>query len=140
VLALAVLFVSCGSRTGLLVPDSDATADARSDGPLFDGGPLDVQVDCPTPSYCEPGDPGHIYRCGVAVYQCGSLEQCEERESGAQCINPCVDTLGNDTSNDCEFYAVEMDTTPQAEGVCYAVFVVNQWKTGDTAKIEVSQA
>src|ERR1019366_527404 len=57
----------------------------------------------------------------------------------ASCVNPCLDSLGNDTSNGCEFFAVEMDTTDEAAGVCYAVFVVNQWKTGEPAKIEVSQ-
>jgi hypothetical protein len=124
---------------------ADATAedvraeDAPKDGPLVEGGPLDVQVDCATPSYCDPSDPGYVWKCGQRIIQCSSLEQCEERESGAQCVNPCVDSLGNDTSNGCEFYAVEMDTTQEAEGVCYAVFVVNQWKTGEPAKIEVRQ-
>jgi hypothetical protein len=129
-LAVAVAFVSCGSRTGLLVLPGDA--------PLVEGGPLDVNVDCPTPAYCDPSDLGYVWKCGQRIIQCSSLEQCEERESGAECINPCLDSLGNDTSNGCEFYAVEMDTTQEAEGVCYAVFVVNQWKTGEPAKIEVS--
>jgi hypothetical protein len=130
-LTLAVLFVACGSRTGLLVADEP--------GPLIEGGPLDVSVDCPTPSYCDPSDLGYVWKCGERIFQCSSLEQCEERESGAECVNPCRDSLGNDTSNGCEFYAVEMDTTQEAEGVCYAVFVVNQWKTGEPARIEVSQ-
>ncbi len=130
------LVVACGSRTGLLVPNpSDG-------GPLYDGGPLDAAIDCATPSYCDPNDLGHVYQCGARVYQCSSLEQCEERGNGdatsGQCVNPCLDSLGNDTSNGCEFYAVEMDTTPEVMGVCYAVFVVNQWKTGEPAKIEVS--
>jgi hypothetical protein len=125
-------FSACGSRTGLLVPEEDA-------GPLYDGGPLDVAIDCSTPRYCVPSDPGYVYECGVRVFQCSSLEQCEERESGAVCVNPCLDTLGNDTSNGCEFYAVEMDLTPEAEGVCYAVFVVNQWPTGEPAKIQVDR-
>jgi len=147
-LGVAVLFVACGARTGLYAgpspaPIVDATADVPKDGPLVEGGPLDVQVDCPTPTYCDPGDPGYVYKCGVRIYQCSSLEQCEESEAGAEdgasCVNPCLDSLGNDTSNGCEFYAVEMDTTQEAVGVCYAVFVVNQWKTGEPAKIEVSQ-
>jgi hypothetical protein len=112
-------------------------------GPLYEGGPLDASIDCSTPRYCKPDDLGYVYECGVRVYQCSSLEQCEERPSGegtiAECVNPCLDSLGNDTSNGCEFYAVEMDTTPEVAGVCYAVFVVNQWKTGEPAKIEVSQ-
>jgi hypothetical protein len=142
-LAIAAFLVACGARTGLLVPDiqSSSSADAAADeGPLFEGGSLDVTVECSTPSYCNPNDLGHIYKCGVPIFQCSSLEQCEERESGAACVNPCIDSLGNDTSNGCEFYAVEMDTTPEVEGVCYAVFVVNQWKTGEPAKIEVSRA
>jgi hypothetical protein len=136
-LAVAALFVSCGARTGLTVPGPDATADAP--GPLFEGGPLDVSVDCATPTYCDPSDPGYIWKCGQRIFRCSSLEQCEERESGAECVNPCLDSLGNDTSNGCEFYAVEMDTTQEVEGVCYAVFVVNQWKSGEPARIEVSR-
>ncbi|HTQ42724.1 MAG TPA: IgGFc-binding protein [Polyangiaceae bacterium] len=132
-LAGIAMFSACGSRTGLLVPPEE---DA---GPLYDGGPLDVAIDCSTPRYCVPSDPGYVYECGVRVFQCSSLEQCEERESGAQCVNPCLDTLGNDTSNGCEFYAVEMDLTPEAMGVCYAVFVVNQWPTGEPAKIQVDR-
>ena len=135
-LAVAALFVACGARTGLDLP-GPAPADAS--GPLVEGGPLDVRVDCAAPSYCDPTDLGYVWKCGERTVQCSSLEQCEERESGAACVNPCVDSLGNDTSNGCEFYAMEMDTTPEAEGVCYAVFVVNQWKTGEPAKIEVSQ-
>jgi len=134
---LVVLGGACGSRTGLLVP-----APASDAGPLYEGGPLDAALECSTPTYCDPGDPGYVYQCGVRVYQCSSLEQCEERGSGGEtsalCVNPCLDSLGNDTSNGCEFYAVEMDTTPEVMGVCYAVFVVNQWKTGEPAKIEVS--
>jgi hypothetical protein len=130
-LAGIAAFSACGSRTGLLVP--------AGEGPLYDGGPLDVAIDCSTPRYCVPSDPGYIYACGVRVFQCSSLEQCEERENGAQCVNPCLDTLGNDTSNGCEFYAVEMDLTPEAMGVCYAVFVVNQWPTGEPAKIQVDR-
>jgi hypothetical protein len=138
---VAALVVACGARTGLDVgpPTSDIDA-SLPDGGGTEGGPLDVQVECSAPPFCDPSDPGHIFRCGVPIFQCGSLEQCEDRESGAQCVNPCLDTLGNDTSNGCEFYAVEMDVTPQAEGVCYAVFVVNQWKSGEAAKIEVSLA
>src|ERR1700722_7897324 len=130
-LAVAAAFVACGARTGLLVPDET--------GPLYDGGPLDVQVDCPSPTYCEASDPGYIYKCGQRIYQCSSLEQCEELESGATCVNPCLDSLGNDTSNGCEFYAVEMDATQEVMGASYAVFVVNQWKTGEPAKITVDQ-
>jgi hypothetical protein len=140
VLGFGVLLApGCGSRTGLLVP-----AESNDGGPLYEGGPLDAAIDCSTPRYCNQDDLGYIYQCGVRVYQCSSLEQCEERPTGdtdtADCVNPCLDSLGNDTSNGCEFYAVEMDTTPEVEGVCYAVFVVNQWKTGEPAKIEVSLA
>ncbi|HEY6464082.1 MAG TPA: hypothetical protein VIY73_28130, partial [Polyangiaceae bacterium] len=138
-LGIAAFFVACGARTGLDIPVG-APLDATAEGaPLFEGGALDVQVDCPQPSYCDPSDLGYVWKCGQRIFQCSSLEQCEERESGAACVNPCLDSLGNDTSNGCEFYAVEMDTTQEAEGVCYAVFVVNQWKTGEPAKIEVSR-
>jgi hypothetical protein len=135
---VAAVLVACGSRTGLLVPGNEEPL--SEGGPLFDGGPLDVTVDCPSPAYCEPGDPGYVYKCGQRIIQCSSIEQCEERESGAQCVNPCLDSLGNDTSNGCEFYAVEMDTTQEAEGVCYAVFIVNEWKSGEPAKIAVDLA
>jgi hypothetical protein len=135
-MSVAAVVVACGARTGL---DSDLPLDPR-DGGIFEGGPLDVQVECSAPPYCDPNDPGHILRCGSAVFQCGSLEQCEDRGTGPQCVNPCLDSLGNDTSNGCEFYAMEMDTTPDTEGVCYAVFVVNQWKSGQAAKIEVSRS
>ncbi len=145
-LAAAALFVACGARTGLdAEPPIDASIDATKDGPLIEGGPLDVQVDCPQPAYCDPSDLGYVWKCGQRIIQCSSLEQCEERgdgqtdSGGAACVNPCLDSLGNDTSNGCEFFAVEMDTTDEAVGVCYAVFVVNQWKTGEPAKIEVSQ-
>ncbi len=127
---LTVGFVACGSRTGLLVDEAP--------GPLVDGGPLDAPVDCAAPSYCVDGDPGYVYRCGLRTYQCSSLEQCQQTgETGARCVNPCLDSLGNDTSNGCEFYAVEMDTTPEVAGACYAVFIVNQWKSGEPARISV---
>ena len=176
---LAAVFVACGSRTGLLLDDSeppidasvavmaDSTPDSRADvrdahrdardapegafdapveaeasidaAPIFEGGALDAQPECTTPTYCDPKDPGKIFKCDVAVFQCNSLEQCQPAgEEGATCVNPCVDTLGQNTSNGCEFYAAEMDTTPEVAGVCYAVFVVNQWKTGEPARIEVS--
>jgi hypothetical protein len=150
-LVTAVLFVACGARTGLYEPSPapvvDATADVpKESAPLVEGGPLDVQVDCPTPPYCDPSDLGYVWQCGQRIVQCSSLEQCEQSggaeagdASAAACVNPCLDSLGNDTSNGCEFYSVEMDTTDEATGVCYAVFVVNQWKTGEPAKIEVSQ-
>ena len=130
---------ACGARTGLIAP-SDATVDVAldqsGDGPLFEGGPLDVTTDCADAStYCKDGDPSYLYACGQRVFQCSSLEQCVD----GQCVNPCVDTLGQNTSNGCEFYMAEMDMTPEASGVCYAIFVVNQWKTGEPAKIEVDQ-
>jgi hypothetical protein len=111
----------------------DAKADAT------DEEELDAPSECDTGTYCDPADPVHVYHCGQPLLACGSLEQCTEREGGAVCVNPCVDSLGNDTSNGCDFWAVETDTTPEATGVCYAVFVVNQWKTGEAAKIQVSR-
>lgn len=151
-LSVAAIFVACGSRTGLYVDDAvtfDASLDvkadvfdARSEGdatPIIEGGPRDVVTDCPEPPYCDAKDPGHVYKCGVITYDCSSLEQCEAvGEAGAKCVNPCVDTLGQDTSNGCDFYSVEMDTTDEVKGVCFAVFIVNQWKTGEPARIEVS--
>jgi IgGFc binding protein len=138
--AVVAVVVACGARTGLEagVPIDRADAESPFGEGGTEGGPTDAHVECDTPAYCDPADPGHILRCGVSIFQCGSLEQCEDRGEGAQCVNPCLDSLGNDTSNGCEFYAIEMDTTPDTEGVCYAVFVVNQWKSGESAKIEVS--
>jgi hypothetical protein len=159
-LAFTALVVACGARTGLLVPwetfvddaglDASVAVDATVDSPVVEAaadspdapiardGPADSPAECPDVTYCDPGDPGHIYLCGRAVGQCGLLEQCEVRAGGARCVNPCLDSLGNDTSNGCDFYAVEMDTPPEATGVCYAVFVVNQWKTGEPARIQVT--
>src|ERR1019366_3695170 len=157
---LGFIFAACGSRTSLVDGEldnnvdaktdgttgdafridgpnqSDAPIDSPSDGPLIEGGPLDVQVDCNEPKYCDPRDTGYIYQCGVRVFQCSSLEECKD----AQCVNPCVDTLGEDTSNGCEFYSSEMDITAAAKGSCFAVFIVNQWKTGEPAKIQVDRA
>jgi hypothetical protein len=158
---------ACGARTGLLVPElpsaddasveakieggvdadeSPQPADAQFEAEFSDGDdaeavapPADAQSECSPETVCDPNDLEHVYRCGVPVVSCGSLEQCEQRAMGAECINPCLDSLGNDTSNGCEFYAVEMDTVPEAMGVCYAVFIVNEWKTGEPAKIEVSR-
>jgi hypothetical protein len=154
---LGFVFAACGSRTSLVDGELDNIGDSSTDGttsdvigndnftpidapsegdgPLIEGGPLDVQVDCNEPKYCDPRDTGYIYQCGVRVFQCSSLEECKN----AQCINPCVDTLGEDTSNGCEFYSSEMDITEQAKGACFAVFIVNQWKTGEPAKIEVDR-
>lgn len=162
------LFAACGSRSALVDgevdvnvtdgqtsdvhndvrtdarPEADALVDAPPDGPLIEGGPLDVQVDCNEPTYCDPRDLGYVYQCGVRVFQCSSLEECKE----GKCVNPCVDTLGEDTSNGCEFYANEMDIIDStrgggpensAKGACYAVFIVNQWKTGEPAKIQVDR-
>jgi hypothetical protein len=161
---LGFVFAACGSRTALVDGELDNVGDSSTDGttsdvigrdnftptdapiesstdaPLVEGGPLDVQVDCNEPKYCDPRDTGYIYQCGVRVFQCSSLEECKN----AQCVNPCVDTLGEDTSNGCEFYANEMDIVSEpgnsAKGACYAVFIVNQWKTGEPAKIQVDRA
>ena len=168
-LGVAATIFACGSRTGLAIddpdvlgaaadapfdvardttvdrtPDSpplrDVTLDPSFDGPLFEGGKLDVQVDCATPSFCDKNDPGFVYKCGVRIEQCSSLETCAEiGETGAACVNPCVDTLGQDTSNGCEFYALEIDTPSTVAGACFAVFVVNQWKTGEPARIQVDR-
>jgi hypothetical protein len=147
---------ACGSRTALYVgpggpgdaQDDTSVADAETDGTIRDAeadqskeaksDAGDATVDAGCPAYCDPGDPGHVYRCGKAVSQCGLLEQCEMRDGGALCVNPCVDTLGNDTSNGCDFYGVDMDTTAEAVGTCYAIFVVNQWPTGEKARLQVS--
>jgi len=164
---VTAIAAACGSRTGLVIgetaePTLDASgdvsattdvtletsADVDADGPgdedvvdepIVEGGPLDVVTDCPDPAYCDPKDLGFVFRCGQPVYQCSSLEQCATRDGIAQCVNPCLDTLGQDTSNGCEFYANEMDIVAEARGVCYAVFIVNQWKTGEPARIEVER-
>ncbi|MEO8876374.1 MAG: IgGFc-binding protein [Polyangiaceae bacterium] len=163
---LGFVFAACGSRTALVDGEIDVEADAHSDSdvttnpdapksdapidrdapndtgtdaPLVEGGPLDVKVECNEPKYCDPRDTGYVYQCGVRVFQCSSLEQCKD----AKCVNPCVDTLGEDTSNGCEFYSSEMDIVSEpgnsAKGACFAVFIVNQWKTGEPAKIQVDR-
>jgi hypothetical protein len=143
------LAVACGSRSelwdgnGLYPVDAagngaDATEDALPDAPLDTGGDASFDGECPPDLYCDPSDPSHVYQCNQPIAQCGLLEQCEERDDTALCVNPCVDTLGNDTSNGCDFYAVEMDTTYEASGACFAVFVVNQWKSGAPARLQVS--
>jgi hypothetical protein len=132
-----MLIIACGARTGLFAPDYGADA-ASVDASVAVDAPGDSRSECSPTNYCDQSDPEHVYACGQPVQACGLLEQCEEREDGATCVNPCLDSLGNDTSNGCEFYAVEMDMTPEDTGVCYAVFVVNQWKTGEAAKIEVT--
>ena len=151
------IVASCGARTGLLLDEPFGETDATAtDGshktdspvgdeiqPIFEGGKLDVVTDCATPTYCDPSDLSYIWKCGVRIEQCSSLEQCEVRcnaggeDCGAQCVNPCADTLGQNTSNGCEFYSVDMDVTAEAEGACFAVFVVNQWKTGEPARLEL---
>ena len=134
----AAAIAACGARTGLLVPDTLATAaDATTIDAGVDATDAPSEEECSPETYCDPGDLGHVYRCNRSVTACGLLEQCEDRDGGAQCVNPCLDSLGNNTSNGCDFYAVEMDTTQEATGVCYAVFVVNQWKTGEAAKLQV---
>ncbi len=139
-LVVASLIVACGARTGLLVADGEPGGEPNTDASVAADAPIDSRSECSGETYCQPGDPGHIYQCGRPSSACGLLEQCEAREGGAQCVNPCLDSLGNNTSNGCDFYAVEMDTTPDATGVCYAVFVVNQWKTGEPARLQVTLA
>jgi hypothetical protein len=149
-IVVAGLVVACGSRSelyalggGPYTPDAQSTEDAPEDLSVADAPPdapvvVDAGGECSPDTYCDPSDPSHVYQCGEPIAQCGLLEQCEERGGGALCINPCVDTLGNDTSNGCDFYAVELDTTSEATGACYAVFVVNQWKTGEPARLQVT--
>jgi hypothetical protein len=128
----------------------DAPEDALEDAPedVIVDAPEDVIVDAPEdhppdacvdPPVCDPADPSHIFQCGGAIQQCSVLEQCQDQGAGAHCTNPCTDTLGQDTSNGCEFYAAQMDAVPEGAGACFAVFVVNQWKTGAPAKLEVSR-
>jgi IgGFc binding protein len=146
------ILAACGARTGLPIPVlEDARARDVESEPFQDvtiiheAHFLDVHPDCDTPTYCVPGDPNYVYKCGVRIEQCSSLEQCEEPCGDAQpgdacaarCVNPCLNSLGQNTSNGCEFYAVEMDETPMSVGVCYAVFVVNQWQTGQPAKLQI---
>jgi hypothetical protein len=141
--AALCLVLACGARTGIYLESAPADAGVPVDGHL-----LDVVTECNDPPFCRKDDPGFVYKCGVRIEQCGSLEQCEDScgdASGAGegdacaagCVNPCRDTLGQNTSNGCEFYAAEMDLTEESEGACYAVFVVNQWQTGQPAKLEV---
>jgi hypothetical protein len=139
-LAFAIA-LACGARTGLEVtPLLDASVDA----PSLDGHALDVTAECNSPAYCDPANLGYVYKCQTPIFQCGSLEQCVQPcgttggdACSATCQNPCKNTLGQNTSNGCEFYAVEMDTTDEAIGVCYAVFVVNQWQSGAPARLQV---
>ena len=168
-LIVSTVAVACGARSELLAPQPppDASFDAAADGADAhdashepdavvdspddtadvvdspDDTPDDQPVDadaCSGPRHCDPSDPSKVFQCGGPVQQCTALEQCQPLgESDAQCVNPCTDTLGQDTSNGCEFYAAEMDIVPEGEGVCFAVFVVNQWKTGAPAKLEVSR-
>ena len=132
------LVIACGSRTGLLVPT------ATDAGPLYEGVRSTSAIDCPTPAYCDPGDLGYVYECGVRVFQCSSLEQCEERENG-DARAPSASTRASTRSATTRPTAAS--STPsrwtrrrRSMGVCYAVFVVNQWKTGEPAKIEVTWA
>ena len=156
--SIAALLVACGSRTGLLVGDTTPAVDAsipvvtiQGDGavsgeagpsPIFEGGALDVSLDCEEPLTCDPTNLGYLYECGTPVYECSALEQCQTKctngKCAAACVNPCMDTLGQNTSNGCDFYAVEVDTSDEAAGACYAVFIINQWTTGQPAKIEVN--
>lgn len=157
----ALIVAACGSRTDLGSPEISAQAneggdtsetsidgpldgardgdgresDAPNDRPLIEGGPIDALIDCDAAPNCDPNDPGFVFQCGARVFQCSSLETCKE----GRCVNPCQDTLGQDTSNGCEFFAVEMDSVPEAAGVCFAVFIVNQWSTGEAARIEVER-
>jgi hypothetical protein len=127
-IGVAGLIVACGARTGLFgMTDESPARDAQAE----------PAAQCSSGTYCDPSDPVHIYQCGQAIVACGLLEQCTERSAGAECVNPCVDSLGNNTSNGCDFYAVELDSTPDTVGACYAVFVVNQWKTGEPARLQV---
>ncbi len=156
IVAAFLLILACGARTGVFLEsatlrdggkDFDAPANFDAQG-IFDGRVFDVATECNTPPVCNGGDPGYVFKCGLRIEQCGSLEQCEDacgdasvEGSGdacaASCVNPCRDTLGQNTSNGCEFYAAEMDLTEESYGACYAVFVVNQWQTGQPAKLEV---
>jgi hypothetical protein len=149
------LGAACGSRTGVGGGDQGPNADGGVtyfDGPvsadtnappIFEGGALDVSIDCNQPVECDPANPGFLYECGTAVFQCSALEQCVEACDGgrctAQCANPCQDSLGQNTSNGCDFYPLELDTATEVAGSCYAVFVINQWKTGQPARIEVDR-
>jgi len=146
--------LACGARTGLLgadgTPGEDASLASTLDGsltspdgaPIFEGGALDVSLDCNQPLTCDPSNLGYLYQCGTPVFQCSSLEQCEtactDQTCGATCVNPCQDTLGQNTSNGCDFYALEVDTSDEAAGACFAVFIINQWKTGQPARIQVN--
>ena len=104
VLTCGAIVAACGSRTDLPTgtvagtteeASTDATLDQRDgdarrdgerpfDGPLFEGGPLDVTTDCDAGPTCSDADPGFIYRCGVRVFQCSSLERCREGQCARQ--------------------------------------------------------
>ncbi len=161
--AIAALPAACGSRTALLETQIDYVSGPTQDSSitmsqdvtdgtilpddsslLFEGGALDVKLDCALPPVCDPADPGYVYQCGQRIFQCSSLEQCEMSSSctggdgcGASCVNPCMDTLGQNTSNGCDFFPVEVDTANEVAGACFAVFIINQWSTGQPAKIQL---
>jgi len=154
--SIGALAVACGSRTGLLAGETVSIADAsinvatfdasistsEAAPPIFEGGALDVALDCDQPLTCDPTNLGYLYKCGTPVFQCSALENCETQcndgSCAAACVNPCVDTLGQNTSNGCDFYALEVDTADEVAGACYAVFIINQWKTGQPARIDVN--
>ena len=84
-LAVAALFVACGSRTGLLVPSRRTTAGGRL---VRRRAARRGRSIAPRRRTASPSDPGYVYKCGQRVFQCSSLEQCEERESGAAVRQP----------------------------------------------------
>jgi hypothetical protein len=103
-LAGAIVIVACGARTGLLTPDDFGVADA--------GTPIDATVDgaldsssteCSPNTYCDPNDPGHVYKCNQAVATCGLLEQCEDGEGVALSDTRGVFSPATHTTTGCDF-------------------------------------
>ena len=133
-IAIAVVAVACGSarassmtrcstsariraRRGRLHLDDDARCHCRLErkrGP-FEGGALDVVDDCALPPVCDLAGSGlRLPMWAADFFQCSSLEQCEVNcsgeDCGAACVNPCVDTLGQNTSNGCDFFPARRST------------------------------
>ena len=84
--------------------------------------------------------PGTSTSAGSASSSAARSSSARSARAAPQCVNPCLDSLGQ---RHVERLRVlrgrDGHDARRPTGVCYAVFVVNQWKTGEPAKIEVDR-
>lgn len=127
-LALYVLASGCGNQHGSSFGDDE--------GGLGDGSPIGDE----TPQFGGDGGGGEGGGCALScsadlhdVVDCNNnvVTHCPPDQGcgGATCVDACQAATANKSTFGCDYYAVDPDIIPEADGACFAAYVANTWGT-----------